>query len=154
MRLPYREGDVFAVPLLDGGFALGVVARVGPNGPIPLGYFFGPKIQQVPSSEAIALNPAEALRIWRFGDLHLMDGRWPVVSRVKDWRREDWPMPKFIREEPIRGMTWLVTYSDSDPGVGVSNERCGREKLDDHEKDLLRGAGVVEIKLTKLLSGT
>jgi hypothetical protein len=37
---PCEEGDLFAVPLRDGGYGIGVVARVGRRG-VLVGYFFG-----------------------------------------------------------------------------------------------------------------
>jgi len=49
-RVKYREGDWFAVPLREEGFAVGVVARANPNG-VRLGYFFGPKRAVVPSGD-------------------------------------------------------------------------------------------------------
>ena len=37
-KLPYSEGDVFAVPLPDGGYGVGVVTRMDGKGSV-LGYF-------------------------------------------------------------------------------------------------------------------
>src|SRR5213592_3499242 len=46
-KLPYREGDVFAVPLQDGAYGIGVVARMDREGAV-LGYFFDRRYESVP----------------------------------------------------------------------------------------------------------
>src|SRR5207247_10946755 len=38
-KLPYEEGTRFAVPLRDGGYGVGIVARIGGRG-VTIGYFF------------------------------------------------------------------------------------------------------------------
>ena len=44
MKLPYSEGSVFLVPLRNGGYARGVVARATGEGKGLFGYFFGPRL--------------------------------------------------------------------------------------------------------------
>ena len=44
----YEEGDWFAVPLQNGGYSLGLVARADGEGGV-LGYFFGPRREQLPT---------------------------------------------------------------------------------------------------------
>jgi hypothetical protein len=134
MKLPYSEGSVFLVPLRRGGYARGVVARAGPKGKALLGYFFGPRIESI-GSVALDLNPADsALRI-RFGDLGLINGAWP--------------MPEFVRKDPLSGKAWLVRRSDTNPGQ-IDSERP--TDFDSHlQQDSLSGYGAVEIKLTKLI---
>ncbi len=48
-KLPYREGDWFAVPLQDGDYAVGLVARCPRGGKVFLGYFFGPRRKRMPN---------------------------------------------------------------------------------------------------------
>ena len=47
-RGEYREGDWFAVPSRDGGFAVGVIARANPGG-VLLGYSFGTLRSEIPA---------------------------------------------------------------------------------------------------------
>ncbi|MEV1062943.1 immunity 26/phosphotriesterase HocA family protein [Streptomyces sp. NPDC050263] len=144
-KLPYSLGDVFAVPLRDRGYALGVVARADGKG-IVLGYFFGPRLESVEiPPQACALEANSAIRVCRFGDLGLIRGKWPVVGRVESWTPAQWRVPDFCRNGEIR----VVYDGDS---LAVSSE----ERLDSREclllpKDGLEGAGFVEIKLTRLL---
>src|SRR5687768_5375020 len=83
-RLPYKEGDWFAVPLRDGGWAVGRVARMPPppkRGIHLLGYFFGPRRDRVPALDDVAdLAPEAAISIERFSDLGLVRGTWPVLG--------------------------------------------------------------------------
>ena len=44
----YEEGDCFAVPVEGGGYGVVVIARKVDNG-VPLGYFYGPLCDQLPS---------------------------------------------------------------------------------------------------------
>ncbi len=75
MKLPYSEGCVFLVPLREGGYARGVVARAAPQGKVLFGYFFGPRIDSVGKIALEDLVPGnEVLRV-RFGDLGLIEGK-------------------------------------------------------------------------------
>lgn len=144
-KLPYGEGDVVVVPLRDGGFACGVIARTGRSG-ITLGYFFGPRLDRVP--EAINENefePDAALKVCRFGDLQLIQGTWVVLGRLSNWSRPKWLLPQFCRNGEIR-----VTYDEEtlqEIRAEYDPQRCASLP-----QDGLEGAGYVEIVLTKLLA--
>jgi hypothetical protein len=149
--LPYNEGSVFLIPLRHGGYARGVVARAGKEGKVVFGYFFGPAIfskEIVPFDD---LSPANALTRMMFGDLGLINGEWVIVGKLPSWNRVQWPMPDFVRRDPLgRRRPTLVRYSDIDP-MRIEAEYS----IDDDsglEPNLTSGCGAVEIKLTKLLA--
>jgi hypothetical protein len=151
-KLRYKEGDVFGVPLSEGGYGLGVAARVGKRGRIVLGYFFDKFFGILPSKpEMPLLLPEEAILRVRFGDLHLMDGRWPIISEIRGWQREIWPMPNFVRIEPVSNRVYLVWYSDDDPGQRLRERRI-EDNSANYERDSLKGAGGLEGTLSRLLS--
>jgi hypothetical protein len=89
MKLPYSEGSVFLVPLRNGGYARGVVARATAKGKTLFGYFFGPRIESTGSTVLDDLNPANATLRIRFGDLGLINGAWPLLGRIPNWDRAD-----------------------------------------------------------------
>jgi hypothetical protein len=151
MTLPYAEGSVFLVPLRNGGYARGVVARARQGGKVLLGYFFGPRLASPEAAEISGLKPAETVLRLRFGDLGLMNGEWPIKGTIPGWERSQWPMPEFVKRDPLRKKKpVLVRYSDVDPAcVEAEILLSGEDQL---EADLLSGYGSVEIKLTKLLS--
>jgi Immunity protein 26 len=149
-RLPYSEGSIFLVPLRDGGYARGVVARSTRQGIVLLGYFFGPKFEAADDATLTDLSPREAILRVRFGDLRLIKGEWPVIGRVANWDRTQWPMPDFIRRDPYREQAWLIRYADDDPGEVVEEQSIEFESQ--LEPDLLRGWGVLEELLTVRLS--
>lgn len=60
MARNYREGSRFAVPLRQGGYAVGLVARVNPRG-VLLGYFFGPR-HDVPGPSATSRGLPRLMR--------------------------------------------------------------------------------------------
>lgn len=62
-KLNYGEGDWLAVPVRDGGLAVGVVARMDGKGGV-VGYFFGPRRNDVPALEDV--DELElSWRVWR-----------------------------------------------------------------------------------------
>lgn len=148
-----HEGDWFTVPLRNGGYALGVVARKGKGG-VLVGYFFGPRREAVPTLEdAEHLAPNEAVLVEHFGDLSLRDRSWPLLGPLKSWRREAWPIPNFTRVEPLGGRAWIVIYGD-DPRTALREEPCSKEAASKLRPDGLAGAGAVEIQMTQLLPVT
>ncbi|BCH01507.1 hypothetical protein ACVILI_004727 [Mesorhizobium sp. USDA 4775] len=149
-RLPYREGSVFRIPLPDGSFASGVVARMAPRGRILLGYFFGPKMFSADIA-ASDLLPSEAVLVGRFGDLHLIDGKWEIFGEMGGWNRADWPIPEFIHHDALHILPdTIVRYSDDDIVLGTRERRpvipTGLAE------DGLMGAEFVEISLSELLA--
>lgn len=151
IKIPYQEGTVFAVPLRDRGWGIGVVARSTKRGGTVLCYFFGPRRMEIPPLEGLgALLPEQSVLIRRVGDLGLIRRTWPVIGSLPNWQRPDWPMPAFYRTEPILGMTWKVYFSDVDPS------KVEREERVPFEKGLpsagLYGCGAAEIVLTKRLN--
>jgi len=151
MKPNYSEGTWFAVPLRTGGFAVGLVARATADGPHVLAYFFGPKRASAPTmTELSDLRASSAVKVARTGDPHLIDGRWPIIGTSKQFRRDAWPFPRFVRKEEIRGKAWAVEYSEDDPGrfvaeVPIAFEAAGLDR------DASHGVGAIELMLTKIL---
>lgn len=151
MKVNYAEGTWFAIPLRTNGFAVGLAARATTNGPHILAYFFGPKRESIPSwDELPRLSASSAVKVARISDLHLIDGRWPIIGHSPNFRREAWPFPRFLRSDEMSRRAAIVQYSEDDPGCAIANEHIefGTSTL---ERDALLGAGAVELVLTKLL---
>jgi hypothetical protein len=150
MKQPYHEGSWFAVPLINGGYAAGLVARMSPQGKIMLAYLFGPKRAVMPTlADVQDLKAGDALKAIRTGDMALANGRWPVLGEAEQFERNDWPVPVFIRRSDALKRAWQATYAD-DPAkpereVSVPYETAGLET------DSLFGYGSTELLLTKLL---
>jgi hypothetical protein len=148
-KINYKQGTYFAVPLRGGGYGIGVVARA--KKACILGYFFGPRREFIPKlDEVLMLEPNSAVSVLRVGDLGLVKGEWPIIGEAKSWKQENWPMPVFIRREPITLRNWLVYYSNTDPSKVISEVRETHDRPD-LLPDSLSGYGAAEIKLTKLL---
>lgn len=152
MKLNYSEGTWFAVPLLNGGFGVGVAARTTKKGPVILAYLFGPRRETVPTlSEVVECEPSAAIKVAMISDLNLINGEWPILGRSSQWQRENWPIPLFVRSSELSRRAFIVRYDDKDPGRAISEEPVayGTSTLD---RDSAYGAGAVESALTKLLS--
>lgn len=149
-KLPYREGDWFAVPLRDGGYALGRIARADGKG-IVVGYFFGPRQERVPTiREAEGKRPDDAILVKLFGDLGLLQGRWPVLGHRPPWRREEWPIPAFQRIDEIANKAWRVRYDDSSL-IAAAEERVAPDEVRSLPRDGTSGAGAIETRLARIL---
>lgn len=147
----YCAGDWFAVPLRDGGFAIGVVARVSTGG-VLLGYFFGPKVDVVPSLDAVGeLRATDAVMVRRFGHLGLEQGKWPILGRLATWEPAAWPMPVFVRYEELSGRSFRVVYADDNPNELLREQQVPPGDSEQGPKDGMLGAGAVEKVLTGLL---
>jgi Immunity protein 26 len=150
MKLNYKEGTWFAIPLRSSGFAVGVVARAKRG--IILCYAFGPHRDTVPALAGIShLKAKDAVRVFRVGDLHLITLKWPIIGQTKNWNHSEWPMPVFIRRGMLPPYTnFLVFFSDEDPTKRIREEREQNDRPDLPE-DSLKGAGAAEITLTKVI---
>lgn len=155
--MKYNEGDWIAIPLTGGLYGIGIIARMkrGRGAKAIFGYFFDVLFDGPPTKEdAYALNflLTDSVYCCRFGDLGLHEGTWKVVGPSKKWRREDWPMPSFIRRDIInKSLCQKITYSDDDPHKHILEEPFNCESIENLPRDGLNGAGAVEKVLTKLL---
>lgn len=151
MKPSYPNSSVFLVPLRNGGFARGVVARTSPDGKLLLGYFFGPRFSSQYEADMSGIEFGSAILALRFGDLGLAKGLWPILGKLPEWNPAEWPMPNVVRRDLLgKAKPILVRYDDNDPSKIVSEESI------EHDIDLpfdgLAGHGFVEAKLTKLLA--
>ena len=149
-RLPYREGDWFGVPLERHGFAVGRISRFDGRGAV-LGYFFGPSRVRLPDIEELrSVAPKQAFWVQRFGDLHLLEGKWPIIRSI-EWNRTEWPVPVFGRVDATGEMAWRVSYSDE--LVEVSEAPCRVVDAKFMPRDSLAGAGAIETIVSAVLEG-
>lgn len=148
-RRPYREGDWFAVPLGDGRYVLGRIARHYRG--IVFGYFFLPPYDRVPTlAEAGGRSAADASTQMLFSHLDLRDGVWPVVGQAGGWDPAAWPLVEFERrlEVPGRGdVLYAVRYDEHDLSREVSSERIDPAEAGKRPEDALSGAGAAVVRL-------
>lgn len=147
--MTHSEGDIFAVPLEQGGFGVGVIARMGRN--MILAYFLDIQLDSHDAWRSSA-RPRKEMAVWIafVGDLKLSDGRWPLLGRVQPWKRSDWPVPEFARREEFTGRSYRVIYGDGIDSRPVEILADLQEILGLPE-DGPAGAGFVEERLSQLL---
>jgi hypothetical protein len=131
----HGEGDWFAVPLRDGSYAAGLIARANPRG-VLLGYFFGPRRSEIPQlNDVTGLRPNDAVLVGMFGDLAIIQGNWPLLGRLDDWERRDWPTPVFVRYEELTGRSFHVFYDDHDPNRVLREDQVAPGAAEQAPKD-------------------
>jgi hypothetical protein len=151
----YREGDWFTVPLQDGRFAIGLIARTTKKSPsILFGYFFGPARDAAPElADTADLQPGSAVWVHMFGDVGLHAGTWHVLGQAPDWQRDGWPMPGFVHKDSlVPGRYTRRDYPEGDPGADPVESRVGEDEIAGLAEDGLAGSRFVEQRLTKLLT--
>jgi Immunity protein 26 len=145
-----EEGDVFAVPLRSGGFAVGLVARRYKT--IGLGYFFNKVFPSIASIEEEAnINNLKIEFIGRFGTLGIVDREWPILklNNSLHFKKEGWPIPIFKMQDPITERYFAVIYGDTLVNETIYPiEREEAEKLFSHT---LYGHVSLEKKLDSIL---
>lgn len=151
-RRVYSEGDWFLVPLGNRA-VVGLIARAPEHSKVLLAYLFKySNTDNEHSQYCQRLRAQDALSIEILGNLFLHNKKWPVVCHGENWHRRDWPMPQFVREEPISDRTWLVECSDDDPLKVVSEERLlESDQSGDRPVYRIAGAGAVEARLRSLI---
>lgn len=155
--VPYTEGQWFAVPLHGGGYAIGVIVRGDYKTSGGLGYFFGPRMREVPGEQAVIdKQAADACLIAWFGDLALVEGRWPLIPSHRPFRREEWPVPRFGQPhatEPTKG--WISEYDQNTSGFSLPVRRriTSIEEARALPRDGVFMANAIENELSKLLPG-
>ena len=147
-------GDLFAVPLSPGGYAVGILARARPRGKVVLAYFFGPRWDTVPElGDVMSVRAESSVLIALVSTLGLKDGSWQIVGQQTPFDPAAWPMPRFASVDPITGKTWEISCSERDPMVEV-----GRRVVDGSGERLpsdgLLGHVLVERRLSTLLIGS
>lgn len=145
-----KGGEWLAVPLANGLWAAGLVARAGPRG-VTFGYFFGPASSEPPMLQQVRrLEPQDAILVGMYGDLGIREGSWKVLGRSEPWDPTRWPLVRLARTDSLWGQTYLVEYSESD----LSRSREYKVEPSDAAgapEDGLMGEGFVRLRLAKLL---
>lgn len=154
-RVKYGEGQWFAVPLRTGGYAPGILVRGSPKFKGGLGYFFPFRYDQPPAATAVGhLDPRQAILIHWFGDLGIIEGRWPLINTDRPFRREDWPVPRFGRVHAVDPNSGYVTeYSQDDDGsrVPIAETRVPVAEIAGLPEVGTASAGFIEVKLAMLI---
>jgi len=152
-RQRYREGDWFAVPLGDGRYCAGRIARH--NRGIVFAYFFAPPFDHVPKSEEVADRRAEdSFTQMLFSHLDLRDGVWPVLGPGEGWERADWPLVEFERGLGVPGrgeLLYAVRFDEDDLSREVASTRIDPREAGRRPDDALSGAGAAVVRLRQAL---
>lgn len=151
-KIEFKEGTWFAIPLEQGGYAVGRVARRTRKGEIILAYFFGPRRDSVPTVDELEkLSPQSTIKIARVGTMGIFEGSWPIIGESPKWERQKWAVPQFIRNDKISKSSWRVVYDEDDPNLVISDERIPYDSTG-YAEDGLFGSEAAEMLLSDLLA--
>lgn len=151
-----EEGTLFLVPLDDGRWSVGVLARKSPKRGTVQGiyaYFFGP-FESKPEFSKLGrlLQWENAATVLKCSALHLHEGSWPIVGKLDRWDRRDWPLVGFLRIDVQSKKNYCVKYDDDDVYNVISEtETTVPEGL---IPDRSSGARAAEIHLSRAMGSS
>jgi hypothetical protein len=146
----YKEGTLFAIPLPNNCFGIGLIARI--NGSVLLCYFLKRKFCMMPSFEVANSMYKECdgnFIVQKVGSLGLDKKVWTVLGILEKWERNSWPVPIFKRKILLTEKYYLVYYDDS---LQNSTEKVVEysKELDMLPNDGTAGYLIIEEKLAKI----
>lgn len=145
-KVKLKEGDIFLLPLINGGFSIGLLARV--ISWMSLGYFFKIRYSEAPQGiDTDILNKDNVLYIGKFSTRSLYIGEWKIIGTMPNWDRHYWDIPQFkIEATPVY---YIVTLDDS--LKEVKREPCTKEAQEGLLEAVTSGYEAIRIKVSKLL---
>jgi hypothetical protein len=152
-KINYVEGDCFLVPLENGGYVRGVVARC--NGSIihkVFSFFFLPKYEHI--ADAVVdnyLTPVNSLYVHFHTDLGLLDNRWKIIGKISPWIRENWALPVFGFTDLTLGKWGELRYYDEKTLQMCRQERVSIEKVINLPNDGGAGDGYIEGRVAHII---
>ena len=67
----------------------------------------------------ISINPNVFLSSYTY----LQNKRWPILGTLPDFKRDEWPTPKYLAREKGFADAWLETYKDSCPAEHLLSKK-------------------------------
>ena len=111
MKIKAKEGNIFAVPLIEAGYGIGLVARIEKT--IMLGYFFKRSLSTVSDELNVSdIKNWDIVLIARFSYLGIQNGNWPLIGTISEYNRNEWPIPIFRMQEPLSEKYFAVVYNE------------------------------------------
>jgi Immunity protein 26 len=151
--IKFPEGTLFSVPLEDGRYAIGLIARRAPkkgkfNG--IFGYFWGPfsSIADCRKNAAsLSVNVSVMHQIC--GGTFLKNSRWQVLGYIADFDRRKWPFPDFYQHPPDTNQYFRVRFDEDDIVTQILHEPM----KDDGglQEDVIAGAEIMEFHLSEAM---
>ena len=150
-KIKYQEGDVIAVPLQNGGYATGLVARTNSKG-VVFGYFFGPKLNAISDiSVNSKFQPEDAILVSQFGDNSVHGKSWSIVGNLPNYSPDIWKLPFFYRQAMGDNYYTITEYNDQLDCIKEWKVQLDDPSLKNMLSDGLMGSVLLQIKLTRLL---
>lgn len=92
------EGTIFAIPLPNDEYVLGVVIARYPR--VVRVCMLSHPITELPRSD-VSVSPADVKLVTQVGATALDDGRWPVVGAIQNFAAAQWPNPPMLPGERV-----------------------------------------------------
>jgi hypothetical protein len=153
-KIEYHEGDCFGIPISSRGYALGIVARCSEESNICLGYFYNVNLPDKPLPGKIEdiIKQKEAFIAW-FGDIAILNGKWPLIKIDRSFNKKLWPVPAFRRIDLLdSSVGFCIEYEQETPIFGnpIKETKVDADTLLDLPDERLYSAQSIEIRLAKM----
>jgi Immunity protein 26 len=137
------EGEAFAVPMQDGRYAIGVIARVETKRPRkPYGiyvYFFAPYNSKERLHKCLPrLTAKNYVARLNTSALDIYDGIWTRIGMLPEWNKPDWPFPEFYVQNDFTKKFFKRVLSETD--LISYAQQYPIDEIKDLEEDTLHGS--------------
>jgi hypothetical protein len=106
----------------------------------------------VPTQDCIKrLEAKNAIMRLKCSLLDLYSGKWKIVGKISDWKRENWPLPVFFRDDLLAG-TVLIRFSDENLVSPIEEITYGGGDILLADRDRTSGSGAVAVRLRQKLN--
>jgi hypothetical protein len=145
------EGNIISIPIDDGRYAVGVLARVETARPRkPYGifvYFFGPfNDPDRAVVKPIYLNPKHYVIRLNTSALDIYSGVWKWLGVIDQWDRNEWPFPDFCQHTKGERTFYRIRYDENDLATQIFRVRMlDGGGLDDN---IIYGTGAAQQKIS------
>ena len=144
-------GSVFAMPIGDGTFCLGLIGAVSAEQKTVVAFFSARIVSSVPPPGRFAgLTRASTIRVFSCDDSRLRNGDWPVVGPLVGWDPLIWRVPPFVRRDEIA--RWVHQIDAHPDKFDADNtDAPPRYPMTRVEDDGAVNSRAIELELTGLL---
>jgi hypothetical protein len=116
MMVNAKPGDVIAVEMPRGGYVRALLCSINHRYQVGVLRSYGPRISGPDDpADPVDLDEFYRIDVRRVELSKIASGEWPVITRLPAFDSEQWGQFEFVRSEPFRRGTVVVSYDHDDP---------------------------------------
>ena len=148
----FVEGDWIAVPLVN-GYAVGRLVLRRPRLGTVFVCFLSGRFDELPTPSSLRDRlHADAPHALHCTDVPLRDDSWILLGGNENYQAEEWPLPWFRYEDPLRRRWWLLrAQRPGEADISKHVREVGPEEAKCYPRNMIVGPRQAERVLEELL---